>query len=501
MDKIVIEGGIPLKGEVTISGAKNAALPILAASMLAPGVHRLYNVPPLADIRTAKRLLAKLGMKFKEPAPLFDRGGEGEGGEHEVRPYGGVNLDGIGSEKGGHTGPPLRGGVGEPPISGKGHPGIGGRGGPPHVRGKGEGDGADERGGPSLPDAYLEVDSSGLNGWEAPYEMVKTMRAAVLVLGPLVARMRQARVSLPGGCAIGARPINLHLKGLEAMGVKIHLREGYVEADARRLHGAEIYFETTTVTGTENLMMAAALAKGTTVLKNAAMEPEVGDLARFLVAMGAKIEGIDTDILTIHGVKELSPATYTIMSDRIEAGTYMAAAAITKGDVILLNAPAPHLTAVLGKFTEAGVRLSAGPGIIGVHPGGALNGVDIRTLPYPGFPTDMQAQFMALMSLARGASVITETIFENRFMHVSELRRLGADITVSGSHAIVRGRKTLQGAPVMATDLRASACLVVAGLAAQGATEIHRVYHLDRGYANLVEKLSALGARIRRVAG
>jgi UDP-N-acetylglucosamine 1-carboxyvinyltransferase len=283
--------------------------------------------------------------------------------------------------------------------------------------------------------------------------------------------------------------------------VKIHLREGYVEADARKLHGAEIHFETTTVTGTENLMMAAALAKGTTVLKNAAMEPEVGDLARFLVAMGAKIEGIDTDILTIHGVKELSPATYSIMSDRIEAGTYMAAAAITKGDVILLNAPAPHLTAVLGKFTEAGVRLSAGPGIIGVHPGGALNGVDIRTLPYPGFPTDMQAQFMALMSLARGASVITETIFENRFMHVSELRRLGADITVSGSHAIVRGRKTLQGAPVMATDLRASACLVVAGLAAQGVTEINRVYHLDRGYANLVEKLSALGARIRRVAG
>ncbi len=475
MDKIVIEGGIPLKGEVTISGAKNAALPILAATMLAPGVHRLYNVPPLADIRTAKRLLAKLGMKFKEPAPLFDQGGEGETGgekgEHKVRPYGGESL-GVGSEKGGH-------------------------GGPPHVRGKGD---ADERGG-ALPESFLEVDSSGLSGWEAPYEMVKTMRAAVLVLGPLVARMRQARVSLPGGCAIGARPINLHLKGLEAMGVKIHLREGYVEADARKLHGAEIYFETTTVTGTENLMMAAALAKGTTVLKNAAMEPEVGDLARFLVAMGAKIEGIDTDILTIHGVKELSPATYTIMSDRIEAGTYMAAAAITKGDVILLNAPAPHLTAVLGKFTEAGVRLSAGPGIIGVHPGGALNGVDIRTLPYPGFPTDMQAQFMALMSLARGASVITETIFENRFMHVSELRRLGADITVSGSHAIVRGRKTLQGAPVMATDLRASACLVVAGLAAQGATEIHRVYHLDRGYANLVEKLSALGARIRRVAG
>jgi UDP-N-acetylglucosamine 1-carboxyvinyltransferase len=343
------------------------------------------------------------------------------------------------------------------------------------------------------------VDTRNLSGWEAPYDLVKTMRASVLVLGPLLGRERRARVSLPGGCAIGARPINLHLKGLEAMGVKISLQQGYVEADAKRLRGAEIHFEAPTVTGTENLMMAATLAKGTTVIKNAAMEPEVGDLARFLVSMGARIDGIDTDVLAIHGVPELRPTTYTIMSDRIEAGTYLAAAAITKGEVTLVNAPIPHLTAIMGKFTEAGVRLTVEPGRLMVHPGGNLTGVDIRTLPYPGFPTDMQAQFMALMSLARGASVITETIFENRFMHVSELRRLGADINVSGNLAVVRGRRQLMGAPVMATDLRASASLVIAGLAAQGTTEIHRVYHLDRGYAHLVEKLSALGARIRRM--
>ncbi len=414
MDKIVIEGGIPLEGEVAISGAKNAALPILAATLLAPGEHRLFNVPPLADLRTAKRLLKKMGVRFTEGEPL-------------------------------------------------------------------------------------RADTTDLRSFEAPYELVKTMRAAVLVLGPLVARARQARVSLPGGCAIGARPINLHLKGLEAMGVHINLHQGYVEATAPRLHGAEIILETATVTGTENLMMAATLARGTTVIKNAAMEPEVGDLARYLVAMGAKIEGIDTEVLTIEGVRELSPASYTIMPDRIEAGTYLAAAAITRGQVTLVNAPVPHLTAVMGKFTEAGVRLTAEPGCITVHPGGTLMGVDVRTLPYPGFPTDMQAQFMALMAVARGASVITETIFENRFMHVSELRRLGADITVSGNHAIVRGRRQLKGAPLMATDLRASASLVIAGLAAEGLTEIHRVYHLDRGYAHLVEKLSQLGANIKRL--
>jgi UDP-N-acetylglucosamine 1-carboxyvinyltransferase len=343
------------------------------------------------------------------------------------------------------------------------------------------------------------VDTRELAGFEAPYELVKTMRAAVLVLGPLAARARKARVSLPGGCAIGARPINLHLKGLEAMGVKITLKEGYVEADARRLHGAEIMLELPTVTGTENLMMAATLAQGTTVIKNAAMEPEVADLAHFLTALGAKIEGIGTEVLTIHGVARLTPAPYTIMADRIEAGTYLAAAAITKGRVTLTKAPVEHLTAVIDKFTEAGVRLTTAADRITVHPGGTLTGVDVKTLPYPGFPTDMQAQFMALMCVARGAAVITETIFENRFMHVSELKRLGADITVSGNHAVVRGVRGLAGAPVMATDLRASASLVIAGLAAQGATEIHRIYHLDRGYAQLTEKLAHLGARIRRV--
>ena len=285
----------------------------------------------------------------------------------------------------------------------------------------------------------------------APYETVKTMRAAVLVLGPLVARARQASVSLPGGCAIGARPIDQHLKGLEAMGVKITLNQGYVEAKAKRLHGADITLDLPTVTGTENLMMAATLAKGTTRLVNAAQEPEVTDLARFLTAMGAQIEGIGTDVLTIHGVQELKPASYTIMSDRIEAGTYLAAAAITKGQVTITNAPVSYMAAVLEKFHEAGVRLSTTDDRIMVEPGGSLIGVDVKTHPYPGFPTDMQAQFMALMSLAKGASVITETIFENRYMHVSELKRLGADINVNGNLAVVRGRRQLQGAPVMAT--------------------------------------------------
>jgi UDP-N-acetylglucosamine 1-carboxyvinyltransferase len=413
MDKIVIEGGVPLSGEVKISGAKNAALPIIAATLLAPGEHRLYNVPPLADIRTAKRLLGLMGVQFADGDPLG-------------------------------------------------------------------------------------VDSSRLTGWMAPYETVKTMRAAVLVLGPLVARARQASVSLPGGCAIGARPIDQHLKGLEAMGVKITLNQGYVEAKAKRLRGADITLDLPTVTGTENLMMAASLAQGTTRIINAAQEPEVTDLARFLTAMGANIEGIGTDILTIHGVEGLTPTPYTIMSDRIEAGTYLAAAAITRGQVAISNAPLAQMSAVLEKFQEAGVRLSLEDDRIMVEQAGSLNGVDVKTRPYPGFPTDMQAQFMALMSLAKGASVITETIFENRFMHVSELRRLGADITVTGNLAVVRGGKHLQGAPVMATDLRASASLVIAGLAAAGTTEVLRVYHLDRGYAQLVEKLSALGARISR---
>jgi UDP-N-acetylglucosamine 1-carboxyvinyltransferase len=414
MDKIVIAGGIPLKGEVVISGAKNAALPILAATLLAPGSHTLSNVPNLADIRTAKKLLANLGARFSD-------GPEG-----------------------------------------------------------------------------LLVDSSELVSWEAPYDLVKTMRAAVLVLGPLVARMGKARVSLPGGCAIGARPINLHLKGLEEMGVKVTLAHGYVEAAVKRLEGAEIILDFPTVTGTENLLMAATLARGRTVIKNAAQEPEVSDLALFLQAMGAQIEGIGSDVLTIHGVKQLQPASYRVMSDRIEAGTYLAAAAITRGEVTIRRAPVEHLTAVIDKYIEAGLRLKVDQDVISIKPGGHLSGVDVKTMPYPGFPTDMQAQFMATMALARGVSVITETIFEKRFMHISELRRLGADIVVSGNQAVVRGAKSLQGAPVMATDLRASASLILAGLGARGQTEVHRVYHLDRGYEKIEEKLSALGAKIWR---
>lgn len=414
MDKIVIVGGVPLTGEVTISGAKNAALPILAATLLAPGRHRLTNVPQLADIRTAQRLLGNLGVKFS--------------------------------------------------------PGT----------------------------EALEVDTSALSGHEAPYDLVKTMRAAVLVLGPLVARLGRARVSLPGGCAIGARPIDLHLKGLAEMGVKITLQSGYVEASVKRLEGARIILDFPTVTGTENLLMAATLARGQTVIKNAAQEPEVADLARFLTAMGAKIEGIGTDVLTIQGVKELQPAAYKIMSDRIEAGTYLAAVAITRGRAVIRQAPVEHMSAVLEKFSEAGVKIRLEQDALEVKATGPLVGVDVKTMPYPGFPTDMQAQFMAVMTLARGVSIITETIFEQRFMHVSELRRLGADIVISGNQAVVRGVKALQGAPVMATDLRASASLVLAGLGAQGTTEVQRVYHLDRGYERLEQKLSALGARIWR---
>jgi UDP-N-acetylglucosamine 1-carboxyvinyltransferase len=414
MDKIVIAGGIPLKGEVSVSGAKNAALPIMAATLLCVGSQTLTNVPNLADIRTARKLLANLGVRFNN--------------------------------------------------------------------------GNDS----------LVVDSSTLTSWEAPYDLVKTMRAAVLVLGPLVARVGKARVSLPGGCAIGARPINLHLKGLEEMGVKVTLAQGYVEAKVKRLEGANIILDFPTVTGTENLLMAATLARGRTVIKNAAQEPEVSDLAKFLQAMGARIEGIGTDVLTIEGVKELRPANYRVMSDRIEAATYLAAAAITRGEVTIRQAPVEHMSAVIDKFIEAGLRLKVDRDVIIVKQSGQLNGVDVKTLPYPGFPTDMQAQFMATMALARGVSVITETIFEKRFMHVSELKRLGADIVVSGNQAVVRGTKSLEGAPVMATDLRASASLILAGLGAQGKTEVHRVYHLDRGYEKIEQKLSALGAKIWR---
>lgn len=416
MDKIIIEGGYPLKGTVRVSGAKNAALPILTATLLAPGWNTIHNVPDLLrDIKTIKRLLSNLGVEFRE------------------------------------------------------------------------GD-------------SLGVDTSNINSCEAPYELVKTMRASVLVLGPLIARMKKARVSLPGGCAIGARPINLHLKGLESLGVNIRLNEGYIEAKAGELKGTTIYFDTSTVTGTENLMMAATLAKGTTVLENAAKEPEVVALAHFLNKMGGKISGAGTDIITIEGVKELSHAESTIIPDRIEAGTYMVAAGITGGEIILENCDITHLEAVVNKLKAAGINIyteNSKVRAIGSEP---INSVNMKTSPYPGFPTDMQAQFMALMSLGNGTSIISENVFENRFMHVAELRRMKADIEIEGNTAIVKGKKYLSGAPVMATDLRASASLILAGLAARGTTEISRVYHLDRGYEEITIKLSKLGAHIWRVS-
>jgi UDP-N-acetylglucosamine 1-carboxyvinyltransferase len=347
----------------------------------------------------------------------------------------------------------------------------------------------------------LRINGGNIANCEAPYDLVSTMRASVLVLGPLVARMGQAKVSLPGGCAIGARPVNLHLKALEAMGAEIELKEGYVEAKAKRLKGATIHFDISTVGGTENIMMAAALAKGTTRLENAAKEPEVVNLADTLKAMGAKIKGAGTDVITIEGVDSLRPCEVDVIPDRIEAGTFMIAAAITGGDVILEGCDANHLEALIMKLKEAGVTVSAVEGGLRVQGAPEIKSVDVKTLPYPGFPTDLQAQIMALMSVARGSSLITETIFENRFMHVAELRRLGASISVEGHNAIVKGVKRLKGAPVMATDLRASASLVVAGLVAEGKTALSRVYHIDRGYQSIEKKLTALGANIKRVKG
>ena len=414
MEKMIIEGGYRLVGEVPVSGAKNAALPLFAASLLVDGWVTLHNVPALADIRTIARLLRQMGVKT-----------EGQSGT-------------------------------------------------------------------------VRLNASGIHSFEAPYNLVKTMRASVLVLGPLAAKWKRARVSLPGGCAIGARPINLHLKGLEAMGAKVELKHGYMEAAADRLKGAEIYFDISTVTGTENVMMAAALADGRTVLKNAAREPEVVELANALNLMGAKIQGAGDPVVIIDGVEELRPIEYTIMPDRIEAGTFMVAAGITQGNVKLLNCNLSHMEAVTAKLKEAGLEIfSEGEGVKVIGPVN-IKPVDVKTLPYPGFPTDMQAQIMALMCLANGLSVITETVFENRFMHVSELKRMGGDIRVEGSNAIVQGLANLTGAPVMATDLRASASLVLAGLAAEGATEVSRIYHLDRGYEKLDEKLNKLGAKIRR---
>jgi len=347
----------------------------------------------------------------------------------------------------------------------------------------------------------LRINGGRIVNCEAPYDLVRTMRASVLVLGPLVARMGQARVSLPGGCAIGARPINLHLKALEAMGAEIDLREGYVEAKARRLKGARIYFDISTVGGTENILMAAALAKGTTRLENAAKEPEVVNLADVLKAMGAKIHGAGTDVITVEGVESLRPCEVGVIPDRIEAGTFLIAAAITGGDVVLEGCDPEHLEALILKLQEAGIAVEAVEGGLRVRGAPEIRSVDVKTLPYPGFPTDLQAQIMALMAVSRGSSVITETIFENRFMHVAELRRLGANIAVEGHNAVVKGVKKLKGAPVMATDLRASASLVVAGLAAEGKTTLARVYHIDRGYQAIEKKLTALGASIKRVKG
>ncbi len=414
MDKIVVQGGRRLTGTVAISGAKNAALPILASALLTDGMCTFTNVPDLQDIRSILLLLESLGATVTSDA-------------HSVA-----------------------------------------------------------------------IDASKLAASEAPYDLVRKMRASILVLCPLVARLGHARVSLPGGCAIGARPINLHLKGLERLGATIDIRHGYVEARARRLKGADIYFDTVTVTGTENIMMAAALADGVSVLRNAAREPEVVALADVLVQMGADIQGAGTSVVTIKGVKELKPTQAVIIPDRIEAGTFMVAAALTGGDVTLTNCQPGHLSAVCDKLQQAGASIVTEGTSLRVTAGHAIGSVDVRTQTYPGFPTDMQAQFMVLMSCADGQSIIKETIFENRFIHVSELRRLGADITVSGDTAVVRGVKTLFGAPVMASDLRASASLVLAGLVAEGVTEINRVYHIDRGYEQIEDKMRQIGASIWR---
>jgi UDP-N-acetylglucosamine 1-carboxyvinyltransferase len=416
MDALLIHGGNPLAGEVRISGAKNAALPILTASLLTADTLKLGNVPHLKDISTMLALLAHMGVRITP------------GDANHISLYG-----------------------------------------------------------------------KDIPNREAPYEMVKTMRAAILVLGPTLARFGEARVSLPGGCAIGSRPVDLHIKGLQAMGADISIEHGYIHARCKRLQGARILMDVVTVTGTENLMMAATLAEGTTVLENAAREPEVVDLARCLIAMGARIEGAGSDIITIHGVKKLHGADYSVMADRIETGTFLVAAAMAGGRVRATHAQPDTLEAVISKLREAGARVETGSDWIEVESDGKLKAVDVRTAPHPAFPTDMQAQFMALNCIAEGAASVTETIFENRFMHVQELRRLGANIEVSGHTALVRGVPRLDGAIVMATDLRASACLVLAGLVAQGETTIERIYHLDRGYERIEEKLSQLGARVRRI--
>jgi len=418
MDKLVVTGGGRLAGEVSISGAKNAALPILCASLLSAGPLRLTNVPALNDIGTMLKLLAQMGVRI----------------EH------------VGSE--------------------------------------------------------VTLDASALSNPVAPYELVKTMRASILVLGPLVARCGEARVSLPGGCAIGARPVDQHIKGLQSMGAEVGVEHGYVVAKVGRLKGARLFTDMVTVTGTENLMMAACLADGETVIENAAREPEVVDLAQCLISMGAQISGAGTDLIRIRGVEKLHGASHRIMPDRIETGTFLCAAAITGGDIRLLGTSTGYLDAVVDKLLDAGCEITgektAKHESIHIIAPPRLKAVSIRTAPYPAFPTDMQAQFMAINAVAEGTAIIRETIFENRFMHAVEMQRLGADIKIDGNTAVMTGVEKLQGATVMATDLRASASLVVAGLVAEGETHIERIYHLDRGYANIEAKLNALGANIKR---
>jgi len=418
LDKLQIRGGVPLDGEVRISGAKNATLPILAGALLADGPVTIGNVPHLQDVTTMIELLGRLGASVT----------------------------------------------------------------------------VDER-------MRIEVDPRTARETFAPYELVKTMRAAILVLGPLVARYGSADVSLPGGCAIGARPVNIHVAGLQAMGAEVHIENGYIKARSGRLKGARIVLETVTVTGTENLMMAATLAEGRTILENAAREPEIVDLALFLNSMGARVTGYGTDTIVIDGVESLHGTNYEVLPDRIEAGTYLVAGAITSGRVRARNARPEHLDAVLAKLEEAGATVTRGDNFIEVDMRGRRpKAVDIRTAPHPGFPTDMQAQFAALNTVAEGVGTIIETIFENRFMHMLEMRRMGAEIRLEGNTAIIKGVPKLTAAPVMATDLRASASLVLAGLVAEGTTEVERIYHIDRGYECIEEKLQGLGAQIRRVA-
>jgi len=416
VDKLLIEGGAPLTGEVNVSGAKNAALPILTAALLTDEPLTVTNVPHLRDVTTMLNLLGQMGVA--------------------------VSMD----EKLG-----------------------------------------------------VELAAKRITEPVAPYELVKTMRASVLVLGPLTARCGEARVSLPGGCAIGLRPVDQHIKGLQAMGAEFAIEHGYISVRAKRLKGARICMDLVTVTGTENIMMAATLAQGTTVIENAAREPEVTDLANCLNAMGARVQGAGSDVITVEGVERLHGARYRVMPDRIETGTFLAAAAATGGRIKLRGARPDILDSVLEKLREAGAHIETGQDWISLGTNGALNAVNVRTSPYPAFPTDMQAQFMVLNSVARGTALVTETIFENRFMHVQELKRLGADIEVEGNTAVVKGVSHLDGATVMATDLRASASLVLAGLIARGTTTVDRVYHLDRGYERIEEKLSKLGARIKRV--